>query len=381
MRKSYLFLYCYLILFTACHPSRKLAGDNGEIRGLKFLSLYIVPNDLKLEGTTIGGLSGIDYDPKREQYYLICDDPSNKGAARFYTAKIRINAKRIDTVLFTAVTTILNKQGQPYTEITKDRPGSTDLEAMRYDAKTDLFIRSSEGQRFVRGAKQELQDPDIILMDRDGQYQDSFALPENMRIRGNEKGPRHNGVFEGLDISNDDRSLWVSVENTIYADGADAGIKDSTAWVRFLKFDMKTLMPLAQYAYRVDPVPYPPVPEGAFRINGISDIVYLGKQRFMVIERAYSSGREETDVKVFLAALDDAENIDRKELAADGVEKYMTKKLLFDLNTLDFPIHNIEGVSFGPTLPNGRRSLIFVSDNNFNAREQTQFLLFEVIES
>ena len=41
---------------------------------------------------------------------------------------------------------------------------------------------------------------------------------------------------------------------------------------------------------------------------------------------------------------------------------------------------NIEGVTFGPTLPNGHKTLLFVSDNNFTAIEKTQLLLFEVIE-
>ena len=41
-------------------------------------------------------------------------------------------------------------------------------------------------------------------------------------------------------------------------------------------------------------------------------------------------------------------------------------------------IDNIEGVSFGPRLANGNRSLVFVSDNNFNRNQVTQFLAFEV---
>ncbi|RYF84647.1 MAG: esterase-like activity of phytase family protein, partial [Chitinophagaceae bacterium] len=305
---------------------------------------------------------------------------SSRGPARFYTAKINITAKGIDTVLFTGMTKILDRNAHPYPDITNDRAHSADLEAMRYDAPADLLVRSSEGQRVLRDGKSDLQDPDIIIMDRDGGYKDSFALPPRMRIVGNDKGPRHNGVFEGLDFDYEDQSLWVSVENTIYDDGHDAGPGDSTAWVRFLKFDMKTRTPLAQYAYRVDAVPHVPVPAGGFRINGISDILYLGKQRFIVIERAYSTGREETDVKVFLADIGDAEDVTGKSLAVDTVKRAMTKQLLFDLNSLDFPIQNMEGVTFGPKLPNGNRSLIFVSDNNFSSREQTHFLLFEVIE-
>jgi len=64
----------------------------------------------------------------------------------------------------------------------------------------------------------------------------------------------------------------------------------------------------------------------------------------------------------------------------------MTKHLVLDLSKLPelgspaLPkIDNIEGMSFGPDLPNGHRSLVLVSDNNFNPDQITQFLVFEVL--
>ncbi|RYE19039.1 MAG: esterase-like activity of phytase family protein, partial [Sphingobacteriaceae bacterium] len=42
-------------------------------------------------------------------------------------------------------------------------------------------------------------------------------------------------------------------------------------------------------------------------------------------------------------------------------------------------IDNVEGATFGPTLPNGHKSIIFVADNNFSKTEKTQFFLFEVM--
>jgi hypothetical protein len=48
------------------------------------------------------------------------------------------------------------------------------------------------------------------------------------------------------------------------------------------------------------------------------------------------------------------------------------------MDSLGFYIDNIEGVTFGPTLPNGHKTLVFVSDNNFLPIEKTQFLLFEI---
>lgn len=54
------------------------------------------------------------------------------------------------------------------------------------------------------------------------------------------------------------------------------------------------------------------------------------------------------------------------------------KKLLINMDDLGIYIDNIEGVTFGPDLPNGHKTLIFVSDNNFSKEQKTQFLLFEV---
>ena len=54
----------------------------------------------------------------------------------------------------------------------------------------------------------------------------------------------------------------------------------------------------------------------------------------------------------------------------------MKKTLLLDLNTLGIPLDNVEGMTLGPRLPDGRRSLVLVSDNNFAASQFTQFLLF-----
>jgi hypothetical protein len=53
----------------------------------------------------------------------------------------------------------------------------------------------------------------------------------------------------------------------------------------------------------------------------------------------------------------------------------VAKRLLFEFNDLGIPIDNIEGMTFGPTLPDGRQSLVIVSDNNFGAGQFTQFVL------
>lgn len=100
-----------------------------------------------------------------------------------------------------------------------------------------------------------------------------------------------------------------------------------------------------------------------------------------IIERAFSTGRIPTDIKVYLADAAGAEDISAiVSLKMQPAKQTITKKLLLDMNKeFSRDVFNVEGVTFGPKLATGNRSLVFVTDNNFNAKEKTQFFLFEVI--
>ena len=370
-----------IIFLTSCSSSRRSTANSTpvEISGLKLINEYVLSGGMQLKNTTIGGLSGIDYDRSRQLYYLVSDDPSSKGPTRYYSASIIISDKGIDSVKIIDVIPFLNPLGLPYADITKDRVHSADVEALRYDAKRDELVWSSEGQRFIRDGRQELQNPEIVIMARDGKYKDSFALPENMRMQVAEKGPRHNSVFEGLSFDENNSHVFVSVEEPIYEDGPRAGIGDSTAWIRILKFNRRLKRCVAQYAYQIDPVPHPATPPGAFKVNGISDILYVGNDKFIVFERAWSTGRAPSDVRIYLADAHYAEDITTTHLEVTPSKKPLTKKLLLDMSSMGRFIDNIEGVTFGPLLANGHQTLICVADDNFAATQKSQFLLFEIL--
>jgi len=83
-------------LLVSC-TSRKNIGFS-ETSHLKLVGQYDIPYNKSFHNTIIGGLSGIDYDPKHKIYYLISDDRSEFNASRFYSAKISFGSKRIDSV-------------------------------------------------------------------------------------------------------------------------------------------------------------------------------------------------------------------------------------------------------------------------------------------
>jgi hypothetical protein len=371
----------FLSLFIfSCSSTKKISAPAPTISGLKFINEYVVPNTFSFKGTIAGGLSSIDYDPASNLYYIVCDDRSERNPARFYTARIIISDKGIDSVQFVDAVTLLDKNGNPYPSTKIDPSHAPDPESMRYNRLKNELVWGSEGERIMTTEKTAIEDPAVYITALDGKLKDSFALPANMHMQMIEKGPRRNGVFEGLAFSGDYRYLYVSVEEPLYEDGPRAGSGDSTAWVRFIKFNTRTRKAVAQYAYQVDALPYVSDPPGAFRINGISDIMYAGKDKLLVMERGYVSGKGSNIIHVYMADMSHADDISAiTSLDPAPTVKPISKKLLLNMEDLGRYIDNVEGLTFGPVLPNGHQSLIFVADNNFDTKEKTQFFLFEVL--
>lgn len=364
------------VLMISCTSQKTITVS--EHSQLKFLSEYDVPFNQSFQGTTIGGLSGIDYDSKRNIYYLICDDRSAINPARFYTAKIFLNGRKIDSVQFVSVKNLRQPNGNVYPDSKEDPFHTPDPEAMRYNAKTGQLVWSSEGERIVKNNYLILEDPSVNIISTDGKYNDSFVLPSNLHMQQTQNGPRQNGVFEGLSFAENFKTLFVSIEEPLFEDGPRAGLKDSSAWIRILKYNAKTKKPEAQFAYQIDPVAYPANPSGAFKINGVPDILAINDHQLLVIERSFSTGRNPSTIKVYLAELNGATNVLNTKSLVTGEFTAVSKKLLLNMDELGIYIDNIEGVTFGPKLSSGRQSLIFVSDNNFSKEQTTQFLLFEV---
>ncbi|MDQ6904580.1 MAG: esterase-like activity of phytase family protein, partial [Bacteroidota bacterium] len=350
MRTVIFFSFFSVVIITiSCSSSRKLLA-NGSAIHLKFLSEYDVPYNKDFQNTTIGGLSGIDYVPAKNTYYLISDDRSEHNPARFYEAKININQNKIDSIVFSGVTFLKNSAGTTYPNSQGDPYHTPDPEALRYNPDKNTFVWSSEGERIIKPGQVVLENPSVTEINLNGTFIDTFELPPQVHMKQTESGPRRNGVFEGLTFADNYKSLFVNVEEPLYNDGSRAGLNDSSGIIRILKFDMATKKPVAQYAYIIDPVAHAPVPSNAFEINGIPDILYVGNNKMLVIERSFSTGRMACTIKVFLADISSAENIAGiPSLKNKQGIKFVSKKLLLNMDNLGIYIDNIEGVTFGPT--------------------------------
>lgn len=383
MYNSYLrgsaFITVIVFLFS-CSSAKKLSQGKNDIKSIKFLGVYEIPFNLKYKNTTVGGLSGIDYDAKNDQYYLVSDDRSEKNPARFYTAKIFVTQKGIDSVVFTDVNYMLQPGGEFYPDSKQNRFKTPDPEAMRYNPQNNYLAWSSEGERIIKANDTLLTDPSVLIIEPGGKYIDSFALPPVLKMSTTENGPRRNGVLEGMSFADNYKTLYVSVEEPLYEDGPRADIMHNNAFIRIVKFDVAAKKSIAQYAYELEPVAYAAKPETEFKVNGVPDVLSLGNNKLLVIERSFSTGRIACTIKVFIADLNNATDVSSVTLKSNPSFTPVKKSLVLNMDDLGIYTDNIEGVTFGPILPNGHKTLLFIADNNFNPLEKAQVLLFEVPE-
>jgi hypothetical protein len=181
-----IFLFSIVYFLSSCAVQRE---GNRTINRLRFVGEFDLPHRMQFNGTTVGGLSSIDYNPKEDVYYIICDDRSDINPARFYTAKIGISPRGIDTVQLLSVTTLLQQDGTPFPNKQADSLRVPDPEAMRYYPVTHSLVWTSEGERIVRKDKVILTNPSVNSMRMDGKLVDTFLIPSNMRMSREPKGP------------------------------------------------------------------------------------------------------------------------------------------------------------------------------------------------
>lgn len=109
--------------------------------------------------------------------------------------------------------------------------------------------------------------------------------------------------------------------------------------------------------------------------NGVSDLVALSDTTLLVLER---SDAVPPAVRVYRAEIGAATDVLTMPSMEDVTLTPMSKSLAVDLSATPglSPLDNIEGITLGRKLPDGRQSVLFVSDNNFSSVQVTQFLLF-----
>lgn len=324
---------------------------------LTYLGQTRIPYGALYDGTVVGGLSGISYNPVDQLYYLISDDRSERNPARFYTARIPLSDSGIGAVEFVGTT--------PFAGLPTAVP--PDPEGIAVDPRRQRLYWSSEGARNVDDGM--LLDPWVRTAGYDGAFLGEFALPAGLRMSTQNEGPRNNEGLEGLTLTPSGRYVFAAMESPVFADG-DMPTEQAGALTRITRFEAETGLPTAQFAYPVDAVSAGPEAD-----NGLSDLVALDDGSFLSIERGYGG---HVEARVYRVVIGDADDVLNRPSLLGAPVRTMTKTLLTDLTAVPGLDHldNVEGITLGPLLPDGRQSVVVVTDDNFNADQVTQVLLF-----
>lgn len=362
MKKYRIAAFFISILLCSCGTSKL---DRSAKYQIKFLDEYILGSEKRFQGNLIGGLSGIDYDGSN--FVLISDKAQSP---EIYTAEIKIENFKIDSIYFKSVE-----------KLSCDDIKVFDSESIRFLPRKPGYLVSTEGNINSNNS------PEIIEIDTQGKCRKTYNLPPHFKLDPPNK-PRQNGVFEGLSLDDSGEGFWVVNEIPLKEDGRKPKLYNTNSPVRLTHYQLDNQNPDFQMSYDLDRlIKIPLLP---FGLNGVTEILQIDSNHILVLERSFSAGHKSKGnrIKLFLVNISGAENTLEYDSLKNHKDSKLDKILLFDSKSikpqLEYKfIDNIEGITFGPELSNGNKSLILVSDNNFNALGQqlNQFLLLELINS
>jgi hypothetical protein len=192
-------------------------------------------------------------------------------------------------------------------------------------------------------------------------------------FRATGKGVRENKSFESLVA--DKNVVYTAVENALIQDDgeltAEHGVK-----LRVLRYKKNKInyTPCMEFIYPLSAIPIEQ--EGDKGDSGLVELLPWQEDTLLALERSYLYRQHKNVIRLFKFTLEDSV---KSFFSLQGKQYSGHKQLILDFAQLGIRLDNIEGMSWGPRLPNGHRSLLFVSDNNFNKKQTTLFLLFEVV--
>lgn len=205
----------------------------------------------------------------------------------------------------------------------------------------------------------------------------------NTELLGNSAGRQANRGMEGLAISPDGSTLFGMMQNALIQDnGLTPQTTDRLGLNnRIVKISLAT-GETHEYVY---------VLEAINRGQGTCDIVAINDHEFLVIDRDNRSNLQTppqapTRKKIYKIDLNGATDVSGMTLPAGPLPAGVTpvgKSLFIDLLDPDLNLastipEKIEGLAWGPDLPDGRHVLYVISDNDLNPALATQIYAFAI---
>ena len=361
-----------------------IAGDAQDHSGLTDLLPGQVPHNRL--GSFGSGMDALG----KDNLYIACDDRGpGDGIAKFrcrvQTLRITVDPKASQPVRVELVkTTLLSGEGgRPLMGWSGDfapkdaaAPLRYDPEAIRVSPRGTLFISEEYG-------------PSIDEFDQAGTMLRRFSIPARFQCphpseRPEEEMPptstagrQANRGFEGLALMPDGVTLVAALQSPLIQDGALGPTPKNERVgtnIRFLQLNTATGT-TKEFVYRLDK-----------KSHGVNEVLAQPDGSLLVLERDGKGGADAKFRAIFLARLDGATDVSKIDtLPVDSLPSgviAMPKTLLIDFMSPEFKLagaempEKLEALTFGPTLADGRRTLIVVSDNDMIASTPSVFWVF-----
>ena len=368
-----------LFAIASCDIPRPVKAESRIFLGLslEFLGKYELPKTV-FKNTPVGGLSAITYDRQKDLFYVLSDDRSQLAPARFYTLALDIGQTEtesigINNITVKDVTFLTDEQGNPYPA------GSIDPEGIALSPRKTIFI-SSEGDA-SQGINPFIGEFNL----KTGQKQLNIPIPQRYLIDPEDetKGIQTNLAFESLTVNqsglaeSDPFRLFTATESALIQD--DIPKAEAKTRIRLLHYGINPVgspILVAEHLYLLEPASVETIS------NGLTELLTLKEEGyFLSLERTF--GFTGAGAKIFQVIVGNATDTSTTLSLKENISQVrpLKKKLLLDLRELGIYLDNLEGMTFGPHLPDGSRSLLLVSDDNFNEEQLTQLLLFRIKEN
>ncbi len=364
-----MFLKLSLICSLLC------AALSAQAMRLTYWGETVIRTGEKFQKTTIGGISGIAYN--EGILYAVSDDKGRDGEPRFYEFTLTLKNKTVE---------LKPKAVHFVTGVPDDliKKGGLDLEGLFRFPDGDILL-SSEG----KGSGKPRIQSKIIRLSSDGKWKSELGLPDKFLIETvgeQKKGPQNNRSLESLTGLPDGKTVFTTSESALVQDvkSSEDHLGDGVRIVKYVD-DGKGLQVKAEYPYKIDAFGKNAAGSPEF-FRGISDMLAVSEDKILVLERGarFIGTTWASTVSIYLADLNGAMDVSQvKSLNGEKITYIPKTRLVdfeIDLATVrkDIAIDNFEALSWGPKLPDGRKTLLVMSDNNFSSKQRTELIVFAV---
>jgi len=325
-----------IFLVISCGVSKKVPHKKIKLTYLDDISIENIDDSIHF-----GGISGIFY--QHDTLYMISDSSEKP---KIFSAELKVDKQKIKQITPKLYLDIKTPENQYF-----------DLESIQKFEHSDDFLISSEGN-INKGISTS-----IFRINKKGKVEKYYNMPEVYQIENNKSNLRHNRGIEAVTFNTDKSGFWFSTEFPLKSEGKPPRIFKSGAAQELLFYNLKKEQMTSRFKYQLAPIPK--LPLLPYSLNGLTGMLMLDSKNIITIERGFSAGwgKHSNRVKLFLITSD-------KDLEL-AKQSRINKYLLLDLNKIKNQlktdrIDNIEGICLGPKLKDGSKTILLISDDNYD---------------